>query len=151
MKKRAYTARANSPRRAAGPGTKRGQRARPGAAAGASALALPSECTLAHAETLKLSLAVLLKSVKPVTVDVRGVRRIDTASMQLLAAFARDRRLSELPVRVSGESAAFDEAARLLGLRELLRTKSGAPGSRVPGSSAPGSDELRPGAPACGA
>ncbi len=137
MKKQAYTARAKSPRRAAEPRTKAGRRARPGTAAGASALALPSECTLAHAETLKLSLAVLLKTVKPVTVDVRGVRRIDTASMQLLAAFARDRRLSELPVRMSGESAVFDEAARLLGLRELLRATSGVAGSNELPSGAP--------------
>ncbi len=139
MKKRAYTARAKSPRRTAEPRAKRSHRARPGTRAGASALALPAECTLASAETLKLSLAALLKSVNPVTVDVRSVRRIDTASMQLLAAFARDRRLSELPVRMSGESAAFDEATRLLGLRELLRGTSGAPSSGTPGTAQPAS------------
>ncbi len=111
---------------------------------------------MAHAETLKLSLAALLRSVNPVTVDVRGVRRIDTASMQLLAAFARDRRLSELPVRMSGESAAFDEAARLLGLRELLRATPGAPASGTTPSGAqasgtPGTATLPSGAPARGA
>lgn len=137
MKKRVHTDQAKSPPRAAETRTKRGRRARPGTGAGVSALALPTECTLAHAESLKLSLAVLLKSVKPVTVDVRGVLRIDTASMQLLAAFARDRRLSELPVRMSGESVAFDEAARLLGLRELLRATSGAPGSEELPAAAP--------------
>ncbi len=136
MKKRLHTARAKSARRAPAPPVKRGRRARRGAAAGANALALPAECTLADAETLKMRLAALLRSVKPVTVDVRGVRRIDTASMQLLAAFARDRRLSELPVSLSGDSPVFDEAARLLGLRELLRPSSGAPSPHAPASGA---------------
>src|SRR5579883_1855516 len=57
-----------------------------------SPLVLPAECTLADAESLKLKLAALLQDVSPVTLDVSGVRRIDTASLQLLAAFARDRR-----------------------------------------------------------
>ncbi len=74
-----------------------------------------------------MRLTALLRSAKPVTVEVGAVRRIDTASMQLLAAFARDRRMSELPVRVSGESAVFDEALWLLGLRELLRPSARAP------------------------
>ncbi len=126
MKKRAHSARAKSARRAVAPGLTRGQRARRSAAARASSLALPAECTLADAETLKLRLASLLRSVKPVTIDVRAVRRIDTASLQLLTAFARDRRLSELPVRMSGESPVFDEAVRLLGLRDLLRPASDA-------------------------
>lgn len=132
MKKRPHPARAKSARRAIAPRLERGRRARCGAAAGASTLALPAECTLADAETLKMRLTALLKSVRPVTVDVRGVRRIDTASMQLLAAFARDRRLSELPVRMSGDSAVFDEAARLLGLRELLRPSGGVPSPDAP-------------------
>lgn len=126
MKKRSHTTRAARARRAAAPRVKRPglkrtapPRARR-AAAGRSAVALPAECTLAGAEGLKLKLAALLKNVKSVTVDVSGVRRIDSASLQLLAAFARDRRADGLPVELSGESAAFAEGAQLLGLSPLL-------------------------------
>ncbi|MGH8259030.1 MAG: STAS domain-containing protein [Steroidobacteraceae bacterium] len=111
MKKRAHTVRAKSARRAG---------AAPRAKPRNDALALPAECTLAGADDLKLKLAGLLKNMNGVTIDVSGVRRIDTASLQLLAAFARDRRASELPVVVSGESAAFGEGVRLLGLMRLF-------------------------------
>lgn len=117
MKKRSPKARA---RRASRPAAPRKPRR--------AALALPAECTLAGAEGLKHELAALLKSVKPVTVDVSGVRRIDTASLQLLATFARDRRASELSVEVSGASPAFAEGVRLLGLARLL----GAAGPSAP-------------------
>ncbi len=131
MKKRALSGRTKHARRDTAPRLKRGARARRAAAGGTNALALHAECTLADAETLKMRLTSLIRSVKLVTVDVGAVRRIDTASMQLLAAFARDRRLSELPVKVSGESAVFDEAVRLLGLRELLRPSMRAPATDI--------------------
>jgi anti-anti-sigma regulatory factor len=104
---------------------------RAGHASGAgtgSALKLPPECTLAEAEGLKLRLAKLLKSVKPVTIEVQAVRRIDTASMQLLAAFVRDRAASALPIRLRGDSPTFGEAVRLLGLAGLMRVDD-APGA----------------------
>jgi len=90
------------------------------AARSARSLTLPGECTLADAEGLKLRLMRLLTHVTAVTLDVRRVRRIDTASMQLLAAFVRDRSTSGRTVRITGDSAAFAEASRLLGLGELL-------------------------------
>ena len=85
-----------------------------------TALALPAECTLAEAEGLKLRLTSLLRESQPVTLELTDVRRIDTASMQLLAAFVRDRGASNRPVRIESASAAFVEAARLLGLSALL-------------------------------
>lgn len=94
--------------------------------AGPNLLELTPECILSGAEALKMRLTALLRSVKPITVDVRGVQRIDTASMQLLAAFARDRRASGLGLRVAGESAVFEEAARLLGLAGILSARAGA-------------------------
>jgi ABC-type transporter Mla MlaB component len=126
MKKRARNARAEIARRAAASRAKRGERACGRSAPARNALALPAECTLADAETLKMRLTALLRIVKPVTLDVGGVRRIDTASMQLLAAFARDRRVQSLPVAMSGESPVFDEAVRLLGLHDLLGPSPGA-------------------------
>ncbi len=92
----------------------------------ASAIALPAECTLAAAESLKLKLAALVRNESPVTVDVSGVRRIDTASLQLLAAFARDRSAGCLAVELRGESAAFAEGMRLLGLTPLFERAAGA-------------------------
>lgn len=94
-----------------------GASARPAAAC---ALNLPAECTLADATSLKVRLTALLMTQTAIAIDVSGVRRIDTASLQLLAAFARDRRASRLAVELRGESAAFQEALRLTGLTRLF-------------------------------
>jgi len=90
----------------------------------AGRLALARTCTLAEAQGLKTSLAGLLRNVNPVTIAVDAVERIDTASLQLLAAFARERRSASLEVRWSGQSAAFGEAVRLLGIEGLLAPAS---------------------------
>jgi anti-anti-sigma regulatory factor len=113
-------------------------RSRRSSAARAHTIALPVECTLADAETLKLRLAALLRSVKPVTVDVALVRRIDTASLQLLAAFAHERRASHLDFATTGGSSVFAQAARLLGLAELLDPAASACASRPSDPSARG-------------
>ena len=81
---------------------------------------LPAECTLAEAEGLKLRLLGFVKSVSPVTIDVSTVRRIDTATMQLVAAFVRDRAASALPTQLLSPSPSFADGARLLGLQTLF-------------------------------
>jgi anti-anti-sigma regulatory factor len=83
-------------------------------------LALPAECTTADAGTLKARLTKLLAHRKPVTLDRGSVQRVDTATLQMLAAFVRDRRAQGLAVEWSGEGAAFMNAASLLGLSSLL-------------------------------
>ena len=118
MKKRAHIAPARKAERSAA--RRNASRARRGAGARTHTLALPGECTLADAETLKLRLAALLKSPKAVRVDVSGVRRIDTASLQLLACFAHERHASRLAFATSGDSSVFAAGARLLGLAGLL-------------------------------
>lgn len=118
MKKRAHIAPARKAERSAA--RRNASRARRGAGARTHTLALPGECTLADAETLKLRLAALLKRPSRVTIDMSTVRRIDTASLQLLACFAQERRASGLALETSGDSAVFVEAVRLLGLAELL-------------------------------
>ena len=122
MSKRPSTARAR--KRVRRPPVPRAARSRAGRTrnrgAADAALSLPEECTLADAATLKVRLAALLATENPVTLDVSGVRRIDTASLQLLAAFTRDRRASRLAVDVRGESPAFGEAVRLTGLGRLF-------------------------------
>jgi len=85
-----------------------------------SLLRLPAQCTLADAQGLKLKLAKLLKSVKPVTVDARAVQRIDTASLQLLVAFALERSANDLALRFASVSDDFVEATRLLGFGQIL-------------------------------
>jgi ABC-type transporter Mla MlaB component len=97
--------------------------ARPGEtrlAGGGAGLQLPAECTLAQADSLKVRLAALMNAAVPVTIDVHDVRRMDTASMQLIVAFVRGRCAAALPVRVQGDSAVFNEATRLLGLASVL-------------------------------
>jgi len=84
------------------------------------ALQLPAQCTLASAEDLKGRLAELLRDVNPVTVNAQAVERIDAASMQLLAAFCRDRASSGFQVRIEPCSAVFAEAQQLLGLTALF-------------------------------
>lgn len=88
--------------------------------ASAGPFSLPAECTLADAAELKTRLAKLLQSVKPVTLDVAAVQRVDTASMQVLTAFVRQRQERGRAVVWSGDSPAFTQAARILGIDTVL-------------------------------
>ncbi|HEY2035404.1 MAG TPA: STAS domain-containing protein [Steroidobacteraceae bacterium] len=83
-------------------------------------LTLGAECTVAEADTLKSELACRLAESGTVTVDVTALQRIDTAGLQLLAAFVRDRRTAGRMVAWRGRSAALDAAAGLLGLDSML-------------------------------
>ena len=85
-----------------------------------SALELAAECTLAQADTLHAELARRLDEPERVIVDVSALQRIDTAGLQLLAAFVRDRRTAGRAVEWRGRAAALDTAAGLLGLRDML-------------------------------
>ncbi len=83
-------------------------------------LTLAADCTVAEADGLKSELAARLQASEPVTVDVSALQRIDTAGLQLLAAFVRDRRTAGRAVAWRGRAAALDAAAGLLGLRDML-------------------------------
>jgi ABC-type transporter Mla MlaB component len=114
--------------------TKRGAARRPAAARGKAASATPTEsrsqedgsltlaaeCTVAQADSLRSQLARRLDESGAVTVDVSAVQRIDTAGLQLLAAFVRDRRTAGRAVEWRGRASALDAAAGLLGLRDML-------------------------------
>ncbi|MBW4052955.1 MAG: STAS domain-containing protein [Proteobacteria bacterium] len=107
--------------------TKRGSaRGRPAvvrgkpAGAGPSALTLAAECTVAEADALQSQLARRLQEPGAVTVDVSALQRIDTAGLQLLAAFVRDRRTAGRAVKWRGRAAALDSAASLLGVNDML-------------------------------
>jgi anti-anti-sigma regulatory factor len=103
---RGRAARAASP--PAGPAPKSGE------------LALSAECTLAEAELLKAALAALLDEPQAVTLDAGSLQRIDTAALQLLAAFVRDRRLLGHDTRWRGAEPTLEPAARLLGMDGML-------------------------------
>ena len=83
-------------------------------------LTLTAECTVAEAEALKSQLMRRLDESGPVTVDVSALQRIDTAGLQLLAAFVRDRRTAGRKVEWHGRAAALDAAVGLLGLHDML-------------------------------
>jgi ABC-type transporter Mla MlaB component len=83
-------------------------------------LILAAECTVAGADTLKAQLARRLGESSPVTVDVSALQRIDTAGLQLLAAFVRDRRTAGRAVAWRGRAPALEAAAGLLGLCAML-------------------------------
>lgn len=113
--------RSAAPRR---PAAARGKAATGASARGRSpdggSLTLAAECTVAEAESLKAELVRRLDEAGPVTVDVSAVERIDTAGLQLLAAFVRDRRTAGRTVQWRGRAAALDSAAGLLGLHDML-------------------------------
>ena len=126
-KRRAVRSQAAAPRRKSAP---RGKGAPPGKAARGTrvrlpapedgALTLAAACTVAEADALKAELARRLAASEPVTVDVGALQRIDTAGLQLLAAFVRDRRTAGRTVRWRGQASALDAAAGLLGLNDML-------------------------------
>jgi ABC-type transporter Mla MlaB component len=83
-------------------------------------LTLAAECTVAEADALKSQLARRLDEPGTVTMDVTALQRIDTAGLQLLAAFVRDRRTAGRTVLWRGHAAALQAAAGLLGLNSML-------------------------------
>jgi ABC-type transporter Mla MlaB component len=83
-------------------------------------LALAAECMVAEAAALKDSLAALLNEPQPVTLDVAALQRIDTAGLQIITAFVRDRSSAGRSVEWQGTAPVLTTAAQLLGLNLLL-------------------------------
>jgi ABC-type transporter Mla MlaB component len=86
----------------------------------APTLVLAAECLVAGASTLKQSLARLLDEPQPITLDITALQRIDTAGLQVLAAFVRERAGRGRAVQWRGTAPALTSAAQLLGLTSLL-------------------------------
>ena len=86
----------------------------------ASTIVLAAHCSVKDAAALKISLCAVAKNSAPVTVDATALERIDTATVQLLCAFVRDRSGRSQSVTWLGDSPALQDAARLLGVRGLL-------------------------------
>jgi ABC-type transporter Mla MlaB component len=81
---------------------------------------LDSNCTVKDAAALKQALCAVLDNEATVVIDVGAVDRIDTAAIQLLCAFVRQRAADAHGVAWRGTPSALREAAGLLGVRELL-------------------------------
>jgi ABC-type transporter Mla MlaB component len=80
-----------------------------------------AECTVADASSLKAGLAKLLDDTDTVTLDISAVQRIDTAGLQLIATFVREREAGGRQVRWQGTAPVLATAAQLLGLDSLLK------------------------------
>ena len=65
--------------------------------------------------------AKLLREPTSVTLDIASVQRIDTAGIQLIAAFVREREVARPAGPVARPAPAFTSAARLLGVASVLR------------------------------
>jgi phospholipid transport system transporter-binding protein len=91
---------------------------------------LPVVCTVRESATLRTDLLDLLASADAVTLDVGAVERIDTAALQIVFAFVRERRAAGGMVNWSGDSEGFTEAARLVGLDRMLGVQSGSGAAR---------------------
>ena len=76
---------------------------------------------VSDAASLKENLAALLDEPLPVTLDITGLQRIDTAGLQVITAFVRERTGHGRPVEWQGAAPVLTTAARLLGLTSLLR------------------------------
>jgi ABC-type transporter Mla MlaB component len=88
-------------------------------------IALGADCTIEHTPSLHTQLAKVLADRACVTLDVSAVKRCDTAGLQLLAAFLRERREAGLPVQLTGTSDNFMTTANVLGLAALFGTAGG--------------------------
>jgi anti-anti-sigma regulatory factor len=96
---------------------------------GSGSFAVAAECTVADASSLKSGLAKLLEDSGVVILDISAVQRIDTAGLQVIATFVRERRSRGRVVQWLGHAPALTNAARLLGLGDLLKLP--APGGQA--------------------
>lgn len=81
---------------------------------------LAANCSVKDAAALKTSLCAVANESASVTLDASAVERVDTATMQLLCAFVRDRVTRKQGIVWRGQSKALHDAVRLLGVGALL-------------------------------
>ena len=83
-------------------------------------LRLPAQCTIRDAQQLLAQLQVHIEESSPIYIDAALVERVDTAALQLLVAFMRDRKTENRAVVWLDCSDAMVRAARALGLAGAL-------------------------------
>ena len=85
-----------------------------------NSVVLDESLTISEATTLYETLKCMLATDQDVTVDASRVKSIDTASMQLIAAFAARFSQSGNELVWEDESESFRKTATLLDLQETL-------------------------------
>ena len=91
----------------------------------ARAFKLPVECGLDGVQALKGILLKRLGASGVVQIDASAVERIDTATLQVLAVFARDRKAAGRPLEWVNVAGAVFDAANLLNLTDTLGLAAG--------------------------
>jgi ABC-type transporter Mla MlaB component len=94
------------------------------AVAGEPVVSLFSNSTVKDAAALKDTLLQVLDEPGSVAIDAKSVERIDTAIIQVLCAFVRDRAARNLVVTWRGAPQPLLDAARMLGVGALLALPS---------------------------
>lgn len=90
----------------------------------AHTIRLNSNPNLRDAMALKATLIGALDVATAVSIDASAVERIDTATLQLLLAFVRDRQRMNLACQWIGVTTALSEAASMLGLCQALQLEA---------------------------
>lgn len=83
-------------------------------------LMLDADLRIAAAPALRESLLAALAAASPVEIDGAAVTHVDTAALQVLAAFSRDARAAGLPVAWTGASDPLQRGVAVLGLNALI-------------------------------
>ena len=91
-----------------------------GAARKGPTTTLGSDCTIEHSPGLHKQLAKIITDRACVTLDFAAVKRSDTAGLQVLAAFIRERRQAGREVQLASVPDNFLATAKLLGLSALF-------------------------------
>jgi len=86
----------------------------------AAVTALGADCTIEHAPGLHRELAKVLAERACVTLDFSAVKRCDTAGLQVLVAFIRERREAGRELELASLSESFLATVQLLGLRAVF-------------------------------
>jgi phospholipid transport system transporter-binding protein len=86
----------------------------------AATFTLLANCNVRDASELRASLLTLIDTDTVVNVDASQLERIDTAALQVLAVFVRDRRAQKREVKWTNVNEVLSEAAHTLGLFAVL-------------------------------
>ena len=84
--------------------------------AGQHTVQLPIRTSVLECAALQEQLVALIETPDAVLIDITDVELVDTAALQLLFAFDRERATNDLTTIWHGDSAPFRDAASALGL-----------------------------------
>ena len=96
------------------------------AAKAATVIGLPADCRMAELPALRDQFLLALDAPLS-TLEASGVERVDTAALQLRAAFPRDAQTRGRQVAWAGVSASLRDAAERLGLTKTLALPAAMP------------------------